>query len=206
VETLQVITTILSVASCLIPLIAGYKRRASILWLYLLLSFSFDILTIIAKRGFNYSPIPLGNVYCLIEFIILSVYYYRFVKTRHVLFGSIAALLAVLYIVRLAVYGINDNNGIGLSVFALTYIVYSLWGFYRLIKDSNVENIVQSSFFIVNVAVLLGFAGKFLIYFFADYLYVHQYSALSALWMFVKILNVAVNILFAIALSNKHDE
>lgn len=205
-ELFQIITLVLAVSSFLFPLIYGYKKRHTLLWQYLLFSFACDVLTIVVKRVFHHSPIALGNVLCFGEFIFLSLYYYRYVNSKHTVFIIIASVVALFYVSRLAIYGIDDNNGIGFSLFALTYIGYSLWGFYRLAMDKNIENIVQSSFFIVNVAVLLGFAGKFLIYFFSDYLYDHQRPALFALWIFVKLLNIAVNILFAIALSNKHDE
>jgi hypothetical protein len=204
-EQLQITFLVLSVGSFLIPLIAGRKERKTLLWMYILMGGSCDVLMIFLKRVALVNITPLANIYVLAEFIILSLYYSNATPAAKKLILSIAGVFAAGYILQIFNEGLYVRHGRYTSLFALFYIILSLYGFYTILKQHKYARIEQSKFFWVNVAILVGFSGKFLVFLFEDFLNQYYKHLWEGIWLLFKILNIMVNTLFAIALTRKDD-
>ncbi len=203
-KNLQIVSLAISIMSFLIPLIAGYKKRHSLLWILILTSFGFDIVMLIAKLAFHFNLYPIANAYFLVEFLLLSFYYNKAIgKLRFFPFTVIA--LAILYTIHTFYVGIAVRNGTGTAFFYVLYVVYALFGFYTISQKHQYEKVTSSGFFWVNVAILLGSSGRVILFLFEDYLGAHQLSALAKLWLIYKFFNVLINILFAIALTRRYE-
>lgn len=202
---LQLVSLVLSVASFLIPLSFGYKKRFTLLWAFIFTSFFFDILLIALKWLFHCSLFPAANTYVLIEFLLLSSYYNKAINTKSRTLPIITVALALLYIAHTFYNGITVRNGTGTAFFYILYVIYALLGFYTISQKHQYEKVTSSGFFWVNVAILLGSSGRVILFLFEDYLGTHQLGALAKLWLIYKFFNVLINILFAIALTRRYE-
>ena len=201
----NIISLIISVASFLLPLVFGYKKRQTLLWAYLFIGFAFDISLIILKRIYHVNIFPFANLYVLIEFLLLSAYYYKNATKNNTNFLLITLIIACVYISQSIHNGTLNRNGTGASVLYVVYLLYALLGFYSISKKPVYANITTSSFFWVNVAILLGSSGRVILFLFEDYLIAHQNTYLGHLWIVYRLLNVLINILFAIALTRRYE-
>lgn len=204
-SSIQVISLVLSVSSFLVPLIAGFRNRRTILWLYILMSLVFDITIVIVKRVFHLNVYPLANTYVFVEFVMLSLYYYRSISDEYKYFLHTIIGIGLLYIAHTLFYGLGHRNGTGAACLSVIYLLYALAGFYSISKKHVHNNILASAFFWVNVAMLTGSAGRMILFLFEDYLVANNNPLLGKLWMVYQLFNVLVNILFAVALSRKHE-
>lgn len=202
---LQLISLVLSVCSFLIPLIAGFKNKRSLLWKYILLSFSCDIAMILLKRVALVNINPLANIYVLAEFCIIAAYYSRAIPTARKALLFITGLVLIPYIIQLLAGGLYIRYGKFTALFSFTYILFSLYGFYTILKQTKHSRVERSAFFWVNVALLVGFSGKFLVFLFEDFLNQHYKHLWEGIWLLFKAINVVINILFAIALTRKDE-
>lgn len=201
----QTIFLAVSVSATLLPLITGLKNWKTLLWMYIFIGFSFDIALILLKFVAKVNVTPLANIYVLIEFAILNFYFSHTIPTAKKIILSTAGLIASAYIFQLVSQGIYTRYGSYSALFALDYIILSLFGFYTILKQHKHTHIERSTFFWVNVALLVGFSGKFLVFLFEDYLNAHYKHLWEGIWYLFNVINVIVNILFAVALTRKDE-
>lgn len=194
----------LSILSPLIPIVAGIRQRYTLLWYYALAGLFFDLLLLLLKRGLEVNHLWAGNLFVLLEFLLVSLYY------RDKIFRS--RLLATFVIVAGSVFftsstlagSIYSFNPFGASVFFLTYIIYGILGLYKMLQAQNELFLERSSFFWVNVAFIIYASGNFLLFLFMDYLRQHDDKTLLMLWATTfQVLNIIKNVLLAVALSKK---
>lgn len=204
-DKLNFISLLVSITSFLIPLFAGIKNRRTLLWTYILIGFAFDILLLILKWYTTYNLYPFANLYVLIEFLLLSFYYNMRIAKPHSYYLLFTLSLGSFYVVQTLLNGIESRNGLGATIFYVAYLLYALLGFYTISKKPVYANITTSSFFWVNVAILLGSSGRVILFLFEDYLIAHQNTYLGHLWIVYRMLNVLINILFAIALTRRYE-
>ena len=201
----QLISLILSVGSFLIPLLLGYKKRRTLLWTYIFTGLTFDILIIVFKRIFHINIFPFANLYFLTEFLLVSLYYYKNIGREQRYFIYSISIIVVLYTIQTFLHGIGNRNGVGAATFYAIYLLYALWGFFVISKRHLYDIVTQSSFFWVNVAILLSSSGRVILFLFEDYLTLHQHGHLATLWVIYRMFNVLINILFAIALTRRYE-
>ncbi len=204
-NALQLISLVLSVGSSLLPIIIGFKRRRTLVWALVFTGFAFDIGLIIAKRVFHLNIFPMANLYVLVEFALITLYYYYAIAKNSKLFLPVTAILALIYVVQTTTNGMENRNGSGASIFYGVYLLYALWGFYYISAKKIYTNLTGSMFFWVNVAMLLGSSGRFILFLFEDYLISHNDAHLGELWLVYRLFNICVNIIFAVALSRKYE-
>lgn len=204
-KNIHLISLIISVSSFLLPLLLGYKKRRTLLWIYIFTGFAFDILLMILKRVFHFNLFPIANLYVLIEFLILSFYYYKATGKEYKYFIHTIAILTILYTTQTFLHGIEKRNGVGAATLYAIYLLYALWGFFVISKRHLYDIVTQSSFFWVNVAILLSSSGRVILFLFEDYLTLHQHGHLATLWVIYRMFNVLINILFAIALTRRYE-
>lgn len=205
-EQLQKISLVISVVSFLIPLLAGYKNRQTLLWKFILLGFVFDLCMVALKRLFHVNIFPLANLYVLLEYLILTAIYYKyFPKSWSRILVYVLILSCALYTLQMFCSGFENRNGIGAAVFYFYYIIYSLLGFFILSQKKEHLYITDSLFFWMNVAVLIGCSAKAIFFLFEDYLIKNNNADFGIIWVIYRGLNLTVNVLFAVALSKKHE-
>jgi hypothetical protein len=176
------ILLIFSILCPLIPLIAGIKKRFTLLWLYVMTGFCFDLVVVTQKRLLHVNQHPASNLFVLVEFILISA----------------------LFVADTLNKTIYDLNAFFASFFSLAYILYAITGFYVVLQKQKVLFLEKSSFFWINVAFLVYASGNLLLFLFKDYLRQNNAEFFGLLWhTFFLVLNISKNIFLAIALSSK---
>ena len=176
----------------------------TLLWLYAVTGFMFDIANLLLKNVFHLNNHLTSNLFVLIEFLLISYYY----KGR-LLAGSMPAALLIpalglAFVAHTAIRSIFDFNSLGYSFFCFIYIIFSILGFYSLLKNAEMIYIEQSGFFWVNVAFILYASGSFLLLLFRYYMQQHDLQLFDTLWgtSFLS-LNILKYLFLAVALSKK---
>lgn len=195
---------IISILSPLFPLIAGFRRRFTLLWLYVLTGFSFDLLITLIRRVLHWPHYLAANLFVLAEFLLVSFIYKDKIFKKPALFYSFTGLLSLFFIATTYEKAVADFNTFGSSFFSFSYIIYGIAGLYTLLQEQKVVFLEKSSFFWVNVAFIIYASGNFLLFLFRYYLQENDLELYKLLWStFFLSLNVVKNILLGIALSKK---
>ncbi len=191
------------------PLITGIKERKSLLWLYALVGFSFDIVSTIAR---NYTVFPnkalvltlAENIFLVTEFLLIAFYYRdRIFKKKQLFYTAISILIAI-YTLSVFIKSNHAFNFIGGTLFDFTCIIFAVAGFYSLLKRQEIIFLDKSKFFWVNVAFLVYCSGNFLVFLFSEYLIQKDKELSIKLWIFHNILNIIFSILIAISFSKRN--
>lgn len=199
---------LLSSLAPLFPIIIGWHKRFSILWWYALTGLCFDLMPYISKDWFHIGFYWLGNVYLGFEYFLLSFYYRNKVFKNKALFLCVFTTGIIIYIT----YTTCQHgswlvfNYDATSFFNLYYLILSIIGFYFLLKEQRILFLDHSSFFWVNVAVLISSSGIFFIFLLRNTIEATDPKAMDILWDSVFLsLNILKNILLGIALSKKEE-
>lgn len=202
----------LSIFSPLLPLIVGLRKRTTLLWLYALAGFSFDIILIIVRDYCTYKHITppnlslAENIFLVLEFVLISLYYRNKVFIKSQLFIVVMAVLISLYILSNVTKYYAVLNLVGGTIFDFSCIIYAVIGFYSLIKKREVIFLDKSPFFWVNVALLIYCTGNFLIFLFGAYFQEKDKHFLINLWVFHNVLNILFSVLIAISFLKRNIE
>lgn len=198
--------TLLSILSPLYPLIAGHKRRSSPLWYAMLASLCAGLgiafLRLVLHINY-YWPV---NIYLLIEFILLSLYYKKEafpMKTSFNFFFVLFPAAFLMHTICIARGG-NGFNIAGANLFHLAYVLFSLLGFYRLLREQKISLLEKSSFFWANTALLMYASGNLIIALLRHNVAEAGTEAMMIAWQYIFLsLYMLKNILIGIALSRK---
>lgn len=192
---------LVSILSPIFPLLAGRTKRDHPLWWYALLCIVTEMLLSGTKHltSFNYKIFP--NPFLLLEFLLVSLYFWRAVWNGSRAFFILAAALVVLFVVRVISCGVSNFNMQAAALFYFAYIVYGIAGFYTMMRQSEEVFLEQSSFFWINVGFLIYGSGDFLLFLFKPELETANYRLYIGLWryMFASI-NIIRNCCVGIAL------
>lgn len=192
-----------SILSALIPISIGMRNSSNLLWTYVLLAFLADILQLLLKRVLHVPHHPVANSFALTEFLLISFIYKKEIfRNDRSFYGFVVSLSSVFVIgIFMQEGGIFKMNTTGASFFYFSYIIYGIAGFYMILKKQQVLFIERSSFFWVNVALLLYASGCVL-----TLLFHHNLDEKFFLFLWhicFRILNISKNIILAVALSRK---
>ncbi|HVX00385.1 MAG TPA: hypothetical protein VHA52_08130 [Candidatus Babeliaceae bacterium] len=197
---------IISIASSLVPTIVGiWKRHFNLLWYYTATGFLFDILNSYLKRVAHINNGLTANLFILVEFFLFSFIYRRKVFKNNIFFILFIAVLPVLFLYD-TLKGMNNIadvpfNMLWGSYFLIIYIFYGVLGFYTILKEQKVIILGRSSFFWLNVAILIYSSGAFLLFLFKPYLVKSNIDGYMQLWKNVFcIVNTIKYFLIAIAI------
>jgi hypothetical protein len=197
---------IISITSSLVPIIVGiWKQHFNLLWYYATTGFLFDILNSYLKRVAHINNGLTANLFILSEFILFSFIYRRKLFKCNFFF--------IIFITALPVLFINDTlrgithiidtpfNMLWGSYFLIIYILFGVLGFYTIIKEQKIIILGRSSFFWLNVAVIIYSAGALLLFLFKPYLVKSNVDGFMQLWKNVfYIVNTIKYFLIAIAI------
>lgn len=198
---------IIATLSPLLPLIIGIKKKLTLLWIYILTGFTFDCLMMFLKRVMNYKIYPLGNLFVIIELILIYHIYKPKLFRNKALFFIILIGLELFFITTTISNSIYDFNALGASVLLVSYIILSVAGFFKILQNEQILFIERSSFFWFNSAILIYSAANLLVFLFKDYLVEYDNEFFIQLWTnFFRVISIVKSILFAFALSPKTTE
>ena len=199
--------TLLSILSPLLPLYAGFRERFSILWNYVLISLLSDlIISIVLKRALHTNTGLASNLFVVLEFLFITIYYHRQVFRKN-LFYFVAAIPLLIFLVNTYLRSFMEFNFFGASILLFTYILYGLAGFFYLLRTQKQPLLEKSRFFWVNVAFIVYPSGSFLIMLFKDYLKATDEHLMKNLWIYLfPVLNISKNVLLAVAFTKEREE
>jgi len=196
------IISFISLCSPLFPIVTGIRKKNTLLWLYAITGLVFDLaMTILTKNGITMAWV--GNIFCIVEFLFICFYYKPRIFKNASVFYITTGLLVGFFIASTIYNSVFVYNNYGETVFDLTCILFALIGLTTLLKEQKNIFIEQSSFFWLNVALLIYNSGNFLIFLFQAYLMSSQKAVIYALWVIHNILNIIFSVLLGISLSRK---
>ena len=196
---------ILSIASPVLPLLIGSRRRYPILWSYLLVCLISDILIVVLKRVLVSDHLWIGDVFLLLQFLLVSFYYKRSLSINSKIFITSIVILLSTYVYLAGNDHTPSFNGKGAAILFLSFMIYSIAGFYKIQKENIIVRLESSSTFWVNVAILVYSSGCFLIFLFKSYLLEHNEALFKSLWIWLILsLNIFKNGILAIGMSRKN--
>lgn len=176
----------------MLPIIFGYKKRYSLLWLYAITGFIFDIFISFVFYKDPSVKHPLANVFIWVEFCFIYSYYYAKLKEEYSI-SRYVVLFAAILIVSYSIIFFRVNflifNSPGAAFFCILYILFSIAGFLEILKQQEIVFLNKSEFFWVNVAFIINSSGVFLLLLTAMYFNTHAQKTISKLWPLVGVLN-----------------
>ncbi|MBS1776742.1 MAG: hypothetical protein JSS64_10735 [Bacteroidetes bacterium] len=190
----------ISILSPLLVLLVGIRKWKSFLWFYCLADLVADLSISMVRYILHGNFQLLAILYMPLEFILLTlIFNYKFKLPK--------SWLAALIITPILIYSyLAIQNGAKYtmtpgSVFSFTYIIFTLLGYYFIIKEPKAIFLDRDWFFWFCTAVAMYAAGSFLIFLFFDYIKNHSMSMLAKLWTYVfTILNLLKNILLTFSI------
>lgn len=194
-----------SVASAILPSIFGFpllrKKKPDpslfVLWLLVVFAFVMDLLPPISRKLVT----ELGNTYRLFEFLfLLIIYYYAISNKSRNAFIAIGVAYVIFFFSDLLFFQAGQLNTFSITITAAVFIIFSVFHFFKLMKDLPSTHIHQLPMFWVDTAVLVYFAGAFFIFLLRNYLIEVLKDDQIVYWSLHNILNIIKNILFAVGL------
>lgn len=190
----------------IIPLIIGfinknYKNKSTApVFILLFATFFIEIINVICSlKGIN--NMVIFDVYTLLEFILFILFYKQFFDS--VKPSSIHYLLIILFlgVATLDTFFINDYmtiNNFSASVESIVFILYSLLAFFFIMKRLMFQNLLNNSFFWINIAILIYFAGNLFLFLFSNHLQKNDQAQYLAVYNIHSVTNIIYYILISI--------
>jgi len=161
--------------SAFIPLIAAiinYKyiqKSLTSIFILLIIAIVVEVVgKLLREKGEN--NFFLFHGFTIIEFTLLSLFYYNFFKKY---FNSLFIIVLIFGFVGVAfvdykINGLNDMDSFSGSTECLILTIYSLYLFYFVLQKLVFSNLLSQPVFWINSAVLLYFAGNLLLFIFSN--------------------------------------
>lgn len=185
---------------CIVPLLIGILKYRDgqlnpmmfPLLILQMLSLITEILNVtLSYKGLNNMIII--NIYTLFEFTLITLFYKKFFdqffpsKLHYLFIGAFSILVLV------NVYLLNKKNNIDYissSFECIVFIVYPLLALLLVMKSLLYDNLLQSSFFWINNAILFYFSGNLFLFVFSGYLEKNDQSTYLNLFLIHTFFNV----------------
>ncbi|MBC7865708.1 MAG: hypothetical protein IAF38_22225 [Bacteroidia bacterium] len=177
-------------------------RELRVLFLFSILAFASDLCSLIlGKYGIN--NLFVFHVFTPAEFILLSAVYYFKSEKKGVKIALI--IVSILFLILAFVDSfffelLSSVDSISSATESLVLMLYSLFFFYSLLKKLEYKNLFDNPMFWFNSGVLIYFSGNFFLFIFSNYMLGFSDVYFDRMWHIHDILNVAMNILFGLAL------
>jgi hypothetical protein len=168
--------------------------------LLVIVSIAIEILSKIELES-SRSNFFLLHFYTVIEFTFISLFYINFFKSY---FKPTIGYIGILLFLGVAtidyrINGIEAMDDFSVSVECITFIAYSLFLFYFILKNLLYNNLLSEPVFWTNSAILVYFSGNLLLFVFNNYLLKTAPTNESFLWSTIhSFFNIVYNIILAI--------
>ncbi|MBS1772809.1 MAG: hypothetical protein JST82_08110 [Bacteroidetes bacterium] len=209
---MNAITTIIYYVSILSPLLGVWVGRnsKSILWYYMCTCFVADVINYNFKQ-MHISHVWISNLFIIVEFVFVTSYFKNvfFSKAHQQIFIAFLAIVAALFLYNsytiTAVDGdaSKNYNYAFTAVFFIVYIMLSLAGLFKIMREAKVPRLQSSPLFLSCIAFLLYSSGALFIFLAKDEIVRIDKQAFAVIWPFFFMpLNITKNILVAFSLHN----
>lgn len=191
-------------------MLLGYKKRKSLLWLYVAAGLLADLsLTYILKPN-GYSGGWFANLYVAIEIVVITYYVSQKLTPRNKnIVYTLLCILLVGYTLHTLNKGIDVFNGTGMCIVFAFGICLCMFGLFSMLNQPANMRIVQletSAFFWACVASIIYYTGNFLLFLFINYLEQADRPTLYMLWVLIhNNLNILHRGLLAVSLTRKNN-
>ncbi|KAA5534507.1 hypothetical protein F0919_07755 [Taibaiella lutea] len=147
----------------------------------------------------------------MVEFLLLSSYFYQYVfeKKYRKQILIVLSLVAVYFVVDTCVHSILQPNYIGAAIFYSLYILFAVFGLYKVLKGIEYLMIEKSPLFIFCIAFLIYASGSFIILLFEHELRETNKEFIKFMWCYVRNpMNILKNLLigYGLILMNKNKQ
>ncbi len=150
---------------------------------------------------FGENNLYIFRFYTIIEFVLISLFYARFLRKYinvTVIYGLLPIFLFIA-IIDYKIYGKDKLDSLAISVESIILICYALYLFYYIMKYLIIKNLLPSPMFWFNCAILIYFLGNFFLFTFNNYVINLDEQKHFKLWSTIHTtLNVVYNILLSI--------
>lgn len=150
-----------SVFSPLLPLVVitrSLKLYQKVIVVFIITSFSADLLSIYVIRGSNYNFL---HLYGLVESLILFWFYSIVLDNSKKWIYPLAMVFSLFYLINSYWYEWDQFNTVGRSAESIIFIFLSLVMFYQFFKKEEDIFLERSPLFWINIAILIYFSGAF---------------------------------------------
>jgi hypothetical protein len=154
-----------------------YSRPVLILTIAAFLADASDL--ILAYWGI-YIPL-IVPVYCILEFILIVWFYKEFFKSQNLSRG-IYFLIAAFITISIIDYYHKGISNVKLYIYcieAILLIAFSFYLFLYVMKNQVTNNLIAETFFWINCAIMLYFAGNFVLFLLIKIL---SYKQIGIMW------------------------
>jgi len=196
----------ISAGFVLVPLILGILKKNCLsrglfsIFILLIVTFFIEIFnTFCFLNGMN--NMFIFNIYTPIEFILFILFYKNFFDTFHRTFTHLILIILFLLIATFDTFFINDYltvNNFSPSIESIVFIIYSLLAFFFVMKRLMYKNLLNTSFFWVNTAILIYFSGNLFLFLFSNHLQQNKHAEHLALYNIHSVTNIIYYILISI--------
>jgi len=200
-DNLSLFTKVLIYLSTLsgLPAVMVGRNKRSAIWLYVLLSFIFDVNGTVL-RIMNIPRFWASNLFFLVEFLCFSCYFIgaicpqKYKKVAYYLTGA----MVLYFVIHTSMKSIWHTNFVDGAILYGIYIFYCLCGLAKVIQEIEYVMIERNPTFIFCVAILLYASGSFIILLFENKLLYLENGLILSLWLYVRNpLNIFKNLLIA---------
>ncbi len=116
---------------------------------YLILILLIEIFTVVFAQILNKNNLFLSNVFLIIQFIFLSIFYFELLQNRLIYFVSCLVMFFLVYQYFSDIKLFSIYNALGITITQSILIVYSIIYFYQSLHKRTPE------FLIVNIGIFL---------------------------------------------------
>ncbi len=169
-------------------------EEMKVLRMLVIISFLFD-LTGMALSFQRLNTYAVGNVFYLVQTLLLILLYKPKVRPLEKFFFPIAAVFTILFFINfffIQGYKVLDTTTITVS--AIIFVGLALFYFLDLLKNLPEVYVHRIPMVWINIGVLVYFAGNLLVFLFNDYF------IMTTTWIVHNMLNITKNLFFTIAI------
>lgn len=141
------------------------------------------------------------HIYTVVEFLLITILYLKFFKrvVHPVIFFLVNIVFLSIAYIDYRINGLRSIDNLSISVESIILAICSLSLFYYVLKNLVFDNLLGSSIFWINTAILIYFSGNFFLFIFSDYLLLESEQIYNFVWSLVhSLFNIIYNLLLAI--------
>lgn len=142
------------------------------------------------------------HIYTLVEFSLLSIFYFLFYKQyvgKNYIFLLLIPAFYVVGYLDYRMHGSDSIDNLSASIESLVLSIYALTSFLVIMNKLVFKNLLSVPFFWVNSGVLLYFLPNLLVFAFCTYANGSDRIDTGAVWALHSILNIVFNLLICVA-------
>ena len=195
--------TIISTLSALLPIlffvffcIRNSTRELWVIFIYSIASFLFDGFLTSSSWAIDHKFL-LWNVFAILEFCILSYFFYIIIKNRPI--RILIQILAVLYLIAFSLFATSSNNHFNSILSAISSVIiltFCIVFFVLSMKITAEPTTLFSPTFLIVIALLLYVASTLFLYIIAGHL---AEKEREKYWSINNVSNIISNLIFSIA-------